>query len=323
MGLADTTTKDYMKDNKIFADAFNYLLYDGVQVIKPENLQELDTTEIVLPEDDYVQKYRDVLKSAIVKYDDDVSYMILGIENQTKTHYAMPARNLLYDALRYNSQLAAIAAKHRKEKGGGHSPNEFISGFYKDDKLLPVITLVIHFDDDAWDGPLSLHEMLDIKDKSLLRFIPDYKINLIDPARLMESDLDKFSTNLSKLLGCIKYLSDEEQLQKFLCKDGRLIVDPKTARAIKDITSIKIEISDGEEEIDVCKAVEDMLKHSEDKGKAEGLAEGKMEAFIELVNDGVLSVKEAALRANVPESIIREKLNAASNTKNASTMHLF
>ena len=62
-----------------------------------------------------------------------------------------------------------------------------------------------------------------------------------------------------------------------------------------------------------------MLKHSKD----EGLAEGKAEAFIELINDGVLSVKDATLRANVQESIIREKLNAASNTKNTSTMHLF
>ena len=69
----------------------------------------------------------------------------------------------------------------------------------------------------------------------------------------------------------------------------------------------------------MCKAVEDMLEHRKD----EGLSEGKEEAFIELINDGVLSVKDAALRANVPESVIREKLNAASNTKNTSTMHLF
>ena len=27
MGLADTVTKAYMKDNFVFADAFNYLVY--------------------------------------------------------------------------------------------------------------------------------------------------------------------------------------------------------------------------------------------------------------------------------------------------------
>lgn len=72
MGLADTVTKAYMKENTVFADAFNYLIYGGKTVVDPALLQELDTTEIVLPfgaqdengsqPEDAVQKYRDVLK---------------------------------------------------------------------------------------------------------------------------------------------------------------------------------------------------------------------------------------------------------------------
>lgn len=49
MGTADTVTKAYMRENAVFADAFNYLLYDGRPVIEPEKLKELDTTEITLP----------------------------------------------------------------------------------------------------------------------------------------------------------------------------------------------------------------------------------------------------------------------------------
>lgn len=77
MGLADTVTKAYMKDNSVFADAFNYLIYGGEAVVDPKQLQELDTTEIALPfgsqdedgkqPEEAVQKYRDVLKSAIIK----------------------------------------------------------------------------------------------------------------------------------------------------------------------------------------------------------------------------------------------------------------
>lgn len=67
MGATDDVTKEYMKDNNVFADAFNYLIYNGRQVIKPSSLQELDTTEIALVEDDKIQKYRDVLKSAVIK----------------------------------------------------------------------------------------------------------------------------------------------------------------------------------------------------------------------------------------------------------------
>lgn len=46
MGKVDTATKAYMRKNNIFADAFNYLIYDGKPVVNPEQLRELDTTEI-------------------------------------------------------------------------------------------------------------------------------------------------------------------------------------------------------------------------------------------------------------------------------------
>lgn len=35
-----------MRKNNIFADAFNYLIYEGKPVVDPERLRELDTTEI-------------------------------------------------------------------------------------------------------------------------------------------------------------------------------------------------------------------------------------------------------------------------------------
>ena len=42
MGVKDTVTKDYMNDPRIFADAFNFLLYNGKQVTEgvAENLAE-------------------------------------------------------------------------------------------------------------------------------------------------------------------------------------------------------------------------------------------------------------------------------------------
>ena len=49
MGRIDTETKAFMSNPARFADAFNYLLYGGQPVIKPENLKPLDTTEIFYP----------------------------------------------------------------------------------------------------------------------------------------------------------------------------------------------------------------------------------------------------------------------------------
>ena len=41
MGQKDTVTKDYIRNAEVFADAFNYLLYEGEKIIMPESLHEL------------------------------------------------------------------------------------------------------------------------------------------------------------------------------------------------------------------------------------------------------------------------------------------
>ena len=67
MRQADALTKEYLSNNEIFADVFNYLIYDGQQRILPDNLIERDTSEITLPlgkrgELATIQKFRDILK---------------------------------------------------------------------------------------------------------------------------------------------------------------------------------------------------------------------------------------------------------------------
>lgn len=299
MGLADTVTKAYMRENTVFADAFNYLIYDGKAIVDPEKLKELDTTEIALPfgaaGEDAVQKYRDVLKSAVVKEDGEAAYILLGIENQTEIHYAMPVRNLIYDALQYGKQVADIAAAHRKQNSEkGHSRGEYLSGFYREDQITPVITLVVHFGANEWDGPLSLHDMMRVQNKNLLRFVPDYPIHLIDPAKLSAVDLEKFSTSLREVMGYIKYSKDKTHLAEFVSGNPRMRIEANAARVIKAITNTPMNIPEGDGVIDMCKAIEDMMNDSK--------TEGALEALAGLVKDGLLSIKDAACRAHMTES---------------------
>ena len=147
----DTLTKAFMERPDVFADIFNFLIYDGEQVIKAEELQAMDTTAIALPfglngTQAPVQKIRDVLKQWVLKRDDNAAYLLLGVENQSDIHYAMPVRNMLYDAMQYSAQADATAKAHRQTKGGDrHTSGEYLSGFYRSDQLIPVITLVIYF----------------------------------------------------------------------------------------------------------------------------------------------------------------------------------
>lgn len=306
MGRKDTVTKAYMRNNSVFADAFNYLIYGGKTVVDPEKLHELDTTEIALPfvqeengtrKEEAVQKYRDVLKSAVIKRDNEAAYILLGIENQTDIHYAMPVRNMIYDALQYGKQVADIAARHRTKDDNTktHNRGEYLSGFNQKDKITPVITLVLHFGAEAWDGPMSLHEMMSVQDRELLKFVPDYQLHLIDPARLNKTELEKFSTSLSAVLGYIKYSKNRKELSEFLKDHPHMEVEADAARVIKEITKTRLDIPKNAEVIDVCQAIEDMLTER----AAESKAEGKLELLAELVQNGDLTLKRAAEKAGM------------------------
>ena len=253
---------------------------------------------------DAVQKYRDILKSAVIKQDEKMSYVLLGIENQTDVHYAMPVRNAIYDALQYGRQVADIAAEHRRNKNdfSGKNNGEYLSGFLKEDHIRPVITLVIHFGAEEWDGPLSLHEMMSTRDMELLSFVENYRIHLIDPAKLTEEQLDHFSTSLKEVMGYIKYSKNKEQLLKFLHTDTHRSIEMNAVRVIKTITNTPIEVSEEEEEIEMCKAIEDLIAESEARGRAEGETRGEAKGMIEICLDMSFS-KEDILKK------LQEKLN--------------
>ena len=283
MGTVDIVTKEYMRENAIFADAFNYLIYGGKKVIDPAGLTEVDTATSAVGKKDALQKYRDVLKAAVIKQDEKMSYVLLGVENQTDVHYAMPVRNAIY-ALQYGKQVSDIAAGHRRSQKdySGKTGGEYLSGFFKEDHIKPVITLVIHFGAEEWDGPLSLHEMMPIRDMEILSYVENYRIHLIDPAKLTEEELNKFSTSMREVMGYIKYSNNKEKLLDFLRTDTHKSIEMNAARVIKTITKTPIKISEEKEGIEMCQAIEELIAESEARGEVRGKAEGMIEMCLEM-----------------------------------------
>ncbi|MFR3170457.1 MAG: transposase [Roseburia intestinalis] len=283
MGTVDIVTKEYMRENAIFADAFNYLIYGGKKVIDPAGLTEVDTATSAVGKKDALQKYRDVLKAAVIKQDEKMSYVLLGVENQTDVHYAMPVRNAIY-ALQYGKQVSDIAAGHRRSQKdySGKTGGEYLSGFLKEDHIKPVITLVIHFGAEEWDGPLSLHEMMPIRDMEILSYVENYRIHLIDPAKLTEEELNKFSTSMREVMGYIKYSNNKEKPLDFLRTDTHKSIEMNAARVIKTITKTPIKISEEKEGIEMCQAIEELIAESETRGEVRGKAEGMIEMCLEM-----------------------------------------
>lgn len=281
---ADTITKDYVKDADIFADIFNYYIYGGRQVILPEQLTERDSTKIVLP---YgadgavvpVQKFRDVQKLYAAMTDGKMEYVLYGAENQTEIHYAMAVKNNLYDALEYAGQVEEAAKSHRKEvkqkreqgEKNKKTPNvgEFLSGFWKEDRLIPSVTVTIFFGSEKWDGPLSLFDMMDISDPDVLACMNNYQINLIAPAQMSDNEIMKFQSSLREVMLFIKYSKDKENLNRILKDNEKRFreMERRAADVIEVITHFGIKYNEEDEVVDMCQAIQEMRKESEQNGE--------------------------------------------------------
>ena len=284
MGKTDTVTKNYMRRPDVFADVFNQFLYHGRQMILPDRLVELDTTEIAVPYGaDYAsvpeQRYRDVAKLLMAMTDGYAAYCILAAENEGKIHYAAPVKNCLYDAIQLAHQVTAAAASHRKSKLADKnlsnkklsnkklSGDEFLSGFWKEDRLLPVVTVVIYFGAEEWDGPLSLHEMYSDCSEEIRRYAMDYRVNLITPSGLSDSEIDEFQSNMREIMRYIKYSKDKKKLHSVIGTELRFkCVERDAAEIINAATGSNMKIDKGKESVDVCIAIQGMMEDSRIEG---------------------------------------------------------
>ena len=154
---------------------------------------------------------------------------------------------------------------------------EFLSGITKEDKLLPVITIVILYSSEPWDGPVSLYDMLATKDPEILKYVQDYHIHLIAPGNMTDQQIRCFHSSMRKVLTFIKYAKDKEKMKEIMSEEDSDFyhVDRETAQFIKEMTGVNIEIQEGEEDVNMCKAWEDMRNEGIQLGEQRGLQRGE------------------------------------------------
>ena len=302
MGTKDSKAKEYLSDNMRFSEICNYVLFDGEKVIKPEDLKECDTTEVLsvfgIDKKQIVkQKWRDLLKSVSVKHTGQMYVILIGAEAQTDIHYAMPVKTMIYDALNYGEQVNEAKKCHRKNRDY-RSSDEFLSGFTLDDKLTPVITITLYLGTTQWDGPRSLAEMMPQMDERILPFINDYRINLLNPLEI--TDFSKFETGLRPLFELLKNASDEEKLNDLITNDETFTrVDVETVAAINLFVGTDIKYDEKEEVVNMCKAWDDHKKRGIQEGIQQGMQQGRCLEVYSLVQDGILDPEVGASRVSM------------------------
>ncbi|MDE7212386.1 MAG: transposase [Lachnospiraceae bacterium] len=182
---ADTIVKNYWRDNARFADLFNAVLFQGRVVIRPEELEDVDTDESFVLEHrghaQSIQQARDNIKICKRSAARGVQFVMLGNEGQEHVHYGMPMRVMEYDYGTYQKQYDDKVRKYKEREDARKEMDrdEILSGIKKTDALIPVITVVVYYGEKPWDGATSLHGMLGLGE-DIAPFVNDYKLLLVE-----------------------------------------------------------------------------------------------------------------------------------------------
>lgn len=273
----DAEIYEALQEPKIFADLFNGSLFDGQQLIREDMLEEENEKGLVKAQDNHgnpaiIYRVRDNSKKGY--FSENRLKVILAVENQRSVHYGMPVRNMMYDAIAYTKEAKALERKNRKELSLKEG-KEFLSGLKKEDRLSPLLTLVFYYGEDQdWDGPTSLHEMLQIpKDlESWKKYIPDYKINLVTSRTVKK---ENFHTGLREVFELLEVFSSREELEMLLREkeDHYKNLDGETSWLVEKFLDIPIlkenqeEYRDERGKVNMCTAIRDMVKNGEKRGE--------------------------------------------------------
>ncbi len=277
----DITQKVLEKYNDVFADILNVLLFNGRDVVEESTLIDALPMSMLKIDGRVRSQERD-----IAKYwrKSKINVALFGLENQTTPNKLMPLRVLGYDGAEYVKQS-------RKEN--------------IDKAKYPVITLVLYLGyEKEWNYPKTLFEVLDI-DEDIKPYVNDFKINLFEIAYLDKEKINLFKSDFRILADYLyqmrvnrDYIADEttiEHVEELLTLMSAMTGDNRFEETINDLK--------GKEKINMCEVLDRVEARGIEKGIEQGIEQGvkrgTINTLISLVNDGILSSYEAALRANM------------------------
>ena len=282
---SDSTCKKLFRDDGCFADICNYAFFQGKQIIKPEELvsRENDVSTLMgkelLPME--TKRYRDIVRKASINGD----YMIIGVEHQSTLDKNMIIRILSYDAQLYINQV---------ESGK---------------EVRPVGSFVFYTGDKEWTYPKSLKESLKIPPE-MKDYINDWKLPVLELQKIDSGMLKNQRLKEVVEISQSMFKGDYEKL-----RTNRMIsVESFKMAAIFTHTDIKEEDLPEGDEINMCKAMDQLFQRFENQGIEKGEAIG-----IEKTLKEQLKVKLGTL-----SNPLEEKLTTTSLEKlNELTLNIF
>ncbi len=314
----DVVSIEYFESPVRFADLVNGYVYRGEERVRPEDVREVSRTVAkVMKEPGTGDSIRtQVITADIVRaISIEMKVVVVAVESQTDIHYAMPIRVMNLESANYHKQWMKRKKQHREERDLAGA--EFLSGYGKEDKLIPTITIVVYWGKEPWDGPTCLKDMMDMEAYSpeLRGMIADYPIHLLEVRRL--ADLKVFHTDVQYVFGFLQhehskeklasYIEEHEEVFHNLSEDAYDMISVMThSRELREMREMHREGGEN----DMCQAIKDMIEDGRAEGRKEGRMEGQESTIFSLLKKALITVEIAAeeLGMTVAEVEVRAEM---------------
>ena len=285
---SDSACRTFLSNDVSFASFINAVLFEGEQLIHPENLvyYENDTAFIIndLKRAEDKKRRRDI----VVKSDINGIYCILGVEHQSSVDQAMVVRCAIYEMLEYLKQ-----AENKEYK-----------------RLVPQIIVVLYTGTKKWNGPLKFSDYFEIPEE-LKKYFNDWKIILVD---VKEMDTSKISDEQTRyFIEAIQamYKGSYEDLKRLKrMKKENFLYAAIITGSIDQVENVL----EGDE-IDMCEGMERMAEGFRKEGEVRGVIRGRSEGKLEEKQNTLLTLLTCKLgnlskeTENTIRSSTMEKLN--------------
>ena len=312
MGKNDVALGAYFSDPQIFADLFNAWMYGGKQVIDPGSLM---TEDSVQPRPEYARPYKHVRDVVKMYQKDGVQLVLLGIENQEQVDYSAPVRIMQFDGADYQNQVRRTEEENRKRLG----LKTGLPAFFREDRIVPVITLILYFGEEEWDRPVRLHDMLAFPkgDTRIKMLVSDYPIHVISVRRNGSAgmDISLLHTELRQVFGFLQLQEDKEGLKRYV-EENRPVFSRLSSNAALFLAASAHEtrllkgLNREEEHYDMCRALDEWYadgvsegeKIGEKRGEERGKKIGERNGICKGVSAALLRILEK--KGSVPEKCL-------------------
>ena len=289
----------FFENNERVADFLNQIVFQGNSSIRAEDIEDVSTKLSfwvrIRGKWDAIRRDRDIVKKVLF----GTTIVIADVEPQETIDYGYPLRELGYVFGEYETQARKIRRRNRSRKLTGNNPEagEVLYSFNRSDRLNPTIVFLLYSGKNTWDGPLSLHDMLEMNElpEEVKRYVSDYKVNLISVRDIPDEKIENTATDLGKVLMYIKNADNLDRVSELFNDERYATLEPDALSIVAEYSHDKrwlnnLEINEKGEYI-VCKAFDDI----EERGRQQGMHQ----LLFALYSDGEITIENASKRLNI------------------------